>query len=208
MTHLGLCDLTGKTRVGVALEEALVNAMYHGNLEVSSDLRRDGDEPFYRRIESAAARRLIGADKSTVPRLSGAEAVFVVRDEGPGFDPALLPDPTDPANLGEAGGRGLLLIRAFMDEATFNAAGNEVTLVKPRPCLSDPILCVRPGVDRRRERKEQPENDPPVAHAPVLGRSKLIGVYFSPVAAAQSPAPAFNSKPSEKMTVRGLSAPL
>ena len=133
LMHLGLCDLTGKTRVGVALEEALVNAMYHGNLEVSSDLRRHGDEPFYRRIDERRRKTPYRSRQvHCAARLSGEEAVFVVRDEGPGFDPALLPDPTDPANLGEAGGRGLLLIRAFMDEVTFNAAGNEVTLVKRR----------------------------------------------------------------------------
>ena len=57
------------------------------------------------------------------------ESVYVVRDEGPGFDPANLPDPTDPANLEKASGRGLLLIRSFMDEVRHNASGNEITLV-------------------------------------------------------------------------------
>ena len=40
-------------------------------------------------------------------------AVFVVRDEGSGFDPSSIPDPTDPANLEKVSGRGLLLINAF-----------------------------------------------------------------------------------------------
>ena len=63
-------------------------------------------------------------------RLARDLAVFVVRDEGPGFDPAALPDPTDPANLDKVTGRGILLMRAFMDHVDFNARGNEVTMVK------------------------------------------------------------------------------
>ena len=56
----------------------------------------------------------------------------MVADEGHGFDPNTLPDPTDPANLERVGGRGLLLIRTFMNEVTFNKAGNAITLVKYR----------------------------------------------------------------------------
>jgi anti-sigma regulatory factor (Ser/Thr protein kinase) len=55
-----------------------------------------------------------------------------VRDEGRGFDPATLPDPLDPAQLETTTGRGLLLIRTFMDEVSFNATGNEITIVKRR----------------------------------------------------------------------------
>ncbi len=53
-----------------------------------------------------------------------------MEDEGAGFDPDSLPDPTDPENLMKAHGRGLLLVRTFMDEATHNAKGNALTLVK------------------------------------------------------------------------------
>jgi len=59
-----------------------------------------------------------------------AEVTFRVRDEGLGFDPAALPDPAEAANLERAEGRGLALIRAFLDGVRHNAAGNEVSLVK------------------------------------------------------------------------------
>jgi len=69
-------------------------------------------------------------------KLSRDRAVFVIRDDGDGFDPASLPDPTDPANLEKASGRGLLLMRTFMDEVSYNSIGNEVTLLKRRNSLS------------------------------------------------------------------------
>ena len=53
-----------------------------------------------------------------------------VHDEGPGFDPTSLPDPTDPANLARVSGRGLLLIQTFMDKVEFNEQGNRITLFK------------------------------------------------------------------------------
>jgi anti-sigma regulatory factor (Ser/Thr protein kinase) len=69
--------------------------------------------------------------------LTRDEARIIVRDEGPGFDVASLPDPRDPARIALASGRGILLMRSFLDEVGFNATGNQVTLVKrrsaPRP---------------------------------------------------------------------------
>jgi CheY-like chemotaxis protein/anti-sigma regulatory factor (Ser/Thr protein kinase) len=131
LVRLGLCDETALTRVCIALEEALLNAIFHGNLELSSDLRQDGDDPYYRLAEE----RCVSApfrDRQVfcTARLSRTEVSVTIRDEGSGFDPSTLPDPTDPANLGRIGGRGLLLIRTFMDSVTHNQVGNEITLVK------------------------------------------------------------------------------
>ncbi len=131
VSQLGVCGPSDRVRVGVALEEALLNGLYHGNLELSSDLRQDGSGAFERlaaerRFQAPyAARRL-----HVAVTVSAAEAVFVIRDEGPGFDVSKVPDPTDPENLEKASGRGLLLIRAFMDDVRHNATGNEITLVK------------------------------------------------------------------------------
>lgn len=126
-----LCDETAVTRVCIALEEALLNAIFHGNLELSSDLRQDDELIYYRAAEE---RRGLAPFRNRQvfcsARLSHADIRVTIRDEGPGFDPSTLPDPTDPANLGRIGGRGLLLIRTFMDSVTHNPTGNEITLVK------------------------------------------------------------------------------
>jgi CheY-like chemotaxis protein/anti-sigma regulatory factor (Ser/Thr protein kinase) len=130
---LELGDDNARLRVGIALEEALLNGMYHGNLEVSSELREGDGVSYYelaerrRRVPPYRDRRL-----HLDAQLSREAARFVVRDEGPGFDTASLPDPTDPANLEKCSGRGLLLIHTFMDEVRYNDAGNQITMVKRR----------------------------------------------------------------------------
>ena len=65
-------------------------------------------------------------------RLTRDEGIFVIRDQGAGFDPSKLPDPDDPSALERASGRGLLLMRAFMDDVSYDPTGSVVTLVKRR----------------------------------------------------------------------------
>ncbi len=129
--RLGVCAEADRVRVGIALEEALANALYHGNLDVSSELR--GTSGYYglihtRRFQSPYQERRIEVEA----RITQSEAAFTIRDEGAGFDPNALPDPTDPANIERASGRGIFLMRAFMDEVLYNEVGNSVVLVKRR----------------------------------------------------------------------------
>jgi CheY-like chemotaxis protein len=135
------CDQNGLIRIGVALEEAVLNGMYHGNLEVDSKLRQVDESHFHRLIEERRQHPPYSTRQlRVVARLSPSLAEFIVADEGPGFDPASLPDPTDPGNLDTIGGRGLLLIRTFMDEVRFNDRGNVITLLKnctPRPASNN-----------------------------------------------------------------------
>jgi CheY-like chemotaxis protein/anti-sigma regulatory factor (Ser/Thr protein kinase) len=133
LIEMGLCDLTGATRAGIAIEEALLNAVYHGNLEVSSDLRANGDEAFHalardRRTQEPYASRRV----RVTARLTTTSATFVIGDQGPGFDVSKIPDPTHPDFLEKPSGRGVLLMRTFMDEVRYNSTGNRVTLVKRR----------------------------------------------------------------------------
>ncbi|WP_437674034.1 response regulator [Sorangium sp. So ce131] len=128
--RMRLCDETGRIQVAVALREALVNAIVHGNLEVSSTLLDENPKAFSALVER---RRYEGPYRDrrvyVVARETRTEATYMVRDEGPGFDPRDLPDPTDLANLDKPSGRGLMLIRTFMDEVRHNEKGNEIWMV-------------------------------------------------------------------------------
>jgi len=137
--RLRLCARPDCLRLGVAIEEALLNAYYHGNLELSSSLREE-DHKLYeetarqRAGQSPYRERQIHIGVKVTP----TQAIYSVRDEGPGFDPSVLPDPTDPANLDRPCGRGMLLMRTFMDNIIYNDKGNEVTLFKERETDPEP----------------------------------------------------------------------
>ena len=90
----------------IALDEAFVNAVKHGNKNDAGKLVR------------------ITAD------LSAKEARFTIEDEGEGFNPREIPDPLDPTNLFKASGRGVLLIYNIMDEVEYNERGNSLTMIK------------------------------------------------------------------------------
>lgn len=90
----------------VALDEAFVNAVKHGNKYDTTKLVR------------------ITTDVST------AEARFTIEDEGEGFDVNSIPDPLDPENLFKTSGRGVLFIYNIMDEVAYNERGNRLTMVK------------------------------------------------------------------------------
>jgi CheY-like chemotaxis protein/anti-sigma regulatory factor (Ser/Thr protein kinase) len=130
---LPLADETERLRVGLALEEALTNAYYHGNLEVGAG---DGKADRQAHEQRAAERRFQAPYRDRRIRVSAKicrdEAVFVVRDEGPGFDVSRLPTATDLLDVEHGAGRGVVLMRTIMDEVRYNDAGNEITLIKRR----------------------------------------------------------------------------
>ncbi len=124
-------DRTERMRVGIALGEALLNAMHHGNLELNSDLRQVDERVYYdlgeqRRLQLPYNERRVRVHAS----LSRSEAVYTIEDEGPGFDARTVPDPRDPANIERVGGRGLMMIRLFMDAVEHNESGNRIVLRK------------------------------------------------------------------------------
>lgn len=132
--HIGslrLCDEHELVRIGVALHESLSNAINHGNLELDSELRQEDESIYY---ELAEARRVMWpyCDRKVqfFASLNGERVKFVIRDEGPGFNHQKVLDPTADDQIDRVGGRGLLLIRSFMDEVSYNRRGNELTLQK------------------------------------------------------------------------------
>lgn len=92
--------------IRLAIEEALSNAVKHGN-------------------------RFDPCKKITVKASVGGETMSVcIADEGAGFDPAFVPDPTAEENIEKPSGRGIMLMRAYMDQVSFNDRGNEVRMLK------------------------------------------------------------------------------
>ncbi len=94
--------------IKLALEEALVNAIKHGN-------QMDPD------------KQVVVAYTITANRFD-----IRITDEGQGFNPEDVPDPTAPENLERPCGRGLLLIRGFMTEVQYHGNGNSVSMCKVR----------------------------------------------------------------------------
>ena len=92
--------------IRLALEEALSNAIKHGN-------KLDADK-----VVKVEAR--VGADAADIH----------IRDEGEGFDRDDIPDPTLEENLAKCSGRGVLLIEAYMSEATWSDGGRHLHMVK------------------------------------------------------------------------------
>lgn len=127
-------DETEQLRVNIALHEAIRNAMHHGNLELSSDLRQINPDAYY---EEAERRRHLEpyTHRHVYFRVceTPEESHFHIRDEGAGFDISKVEhDPTDPMHLESPSGRGLFLMRMFMDEIRYNEKGNELTMIHRR----------------------------------------------------------------------------
>ncbi len=137
LRQIEFCDEADVIRIGMALAEAIDNAVDHGNLELDSALREQSDTA-YREEAAQRALRPPFRDRTVhiTARLSQQEATYIVRDQGSGFDVNSLPDPTDPENLLLPSGRGVLLIRTFMDEVSFNDQGNELTMIKRRSVVA------------------------------------------------------------------------
>jgi CheY-like chemotaxis protein len=133
LKHVSLHQGDGDLHLPIALHEALVNAMTHGNLEVPGDLRETDSNAYLECIKQRQVTPPYSDRRVHVTALETRdELTYVIRDEGPGFDTSALPDPTDTDDLKNSSGRGLFLIRTFMDEVRFNATGNEITMIRHR----------------------------------------------------------------------------
>lgn len=94
--------------IHLAMEEAIMNAIRHGN-------KCDPEKEVQIQIE-----------------ISEDHFYGCITDQGSGFNPADVPDPTAEENLEKGSGRGVMMINNFVDEATYNAKGNSVVLKKKR----------------------------------------------------------------------------
>jgi serine/threonine-protein kinase RsbW len=111
--------------IGVAIRECVINAIKHGN-------------------QSDVAKRVF-VDFETAWRDECPELAIRVRDQGDGFDPETLANPLAPENLLKASGRGIFLIRTFMDDVQLGRAaegGMEIRMTKrvlPAGAAGDPV---------------------------------------------------------------------
>jgi len=131
----GVCPAGQSARLGMALHEALSNSVVHGNLEISSELRQ-GDEGAFARALAVRA-----ADPHYVSRVveisvdfDGSRCEWTLTDQGKGFDVDRV-DQSEPANeadLLRPSGRGILMMRALMDEVRYDAGGRRVILTLRR----------------------------------------------------------------------------
>lgn len=134
LTRLGFESESFRTQIGMALMEALSNAIIHGNLEVGSELRDQGTGAYYDLIQKRCGEEPYHRRKVLcVARETPGQVEYMIEDEGPGFDPASLPDPEAPESLTRVRGRGLLLIHTFMDTVRHNEKGNRITMTKKGP---------------------------------------------------------------------------
>lgn len=94
--------------ITMAVREAAANAVFHGN-------------------HNEESKQITASFENT-----GRQLIFCIADQGEGLDPSKLPDPTEPENLMRSSGRGIFLIRSFMDEVHFRQLhpGTELTLIK------------------------------------------------------------------------------
>ena len=126
----GLKCRVSEPQICMALEEAIANAVYHGNLEVDSSLKEDCCNKFKQLVEERQ-KELPWKDRSIriSMLISSLGAWITIRDQGPGFDVRKrLNAAPDPEKL-LASGRGLVMMKAFTDELFYNEQGNCVTMV-------------------------------------------------------------------------------
>ena len=108
LTRVGF-DEGAAFAIRLALEEAIVNGFRHGN-------RNDPTKVVFFRS-----------------RIDDKSAWFEIEDQGPGFDPKAIPDPTDQFNIEMPSGRGVMLIKAYMTDAEYVPPGNKLRRTSRKP---------------------------------------------------------------------------
>jgi len=135
LAGLQCCSASDRMHAGIALEEAMLNAVLAGNLEMEAQQVQEARS----RMRQGHRSELVESRRQTKPfsdrvawvhaSISREEATFVIRDEGLGFDVSGVPEKHNAETLEHREGRGLVLMKNFMDDVHFNQEGNEVTMI-------------------------------------------------------------------------------
>jgi CheY-like chemotaxis protein len=145
LSRIGAGNVAERIRTSVALEEALLNAMYHGNLEISEDdlaagRAGPGQDSLTRLIEQRRGLPHCRDRKVDLDvHVSKLGARFIIRDQGGGFDPQARTANRLDDYFEHGKNRGLMLMLSLMDEVGFNGVGNEVTLVRNSDLMRDQL---------------------------------------------------------------------
>jgi CheY-like chemotaxis protein/anti-sigma regulatory factor (Ser/Thr protein kinase) len=134
MEMLRLGDEPQRRQVSVAIEEAMLNAMLHGNLELPEHRVQEVRQT----LHAGKTSEILDNQRKKAPfdqrrvriaiDLTHTRAQFVIRDQGKGFDTTKIPAADAPESISNMGRRGLTLIRNFMDDVTFKENGAEIHL--------------------------------------------------------------------------------
>ena len=119
------------TKLAICLQECLSNAIIHGNFGLNSELKEADWNAFdslikAREIDPKFSKKAVTILFQQTPSLMR----FTISDQGLGFNPDDLPDPTDPSSWLKLSGRGILFIRSYMDEVHWNEVGNQIVMSK------------------------------------------------------------------------------
>jgi anti-sigma regulatory factor (Ser/Thr protein kinase) len=131
----GVCDEARARKLELALHEALTNSVVHGNLEVASKLKDDDSDAFARALAERGADPAYSGRTVTIGvDCDGERCRWSLTDEGRGFDVETVLRQIEPTeeNLLTPSGRGILMMRAFLDEVRFEAGGRRVVMTLHR----------------------------------------------------------------------------
>jgi hypothetical protein len=144
--HCGVCQETRAGKLMVALLEGMSNAVIHGNLELGSELKEQGDDSFAQALaERASDPRLCGRVVDIRVAYDGETCHWVITDEGNGFDVARVLERclSDDPEVLLASGRGILMMTSFLDGIRYEMGGRQLILTLKR----------HSGEEKRREQR-------------------------------------------------------
>ncbi|MCK4797112.1 MAG: ATP-binding protein [Spirochaetes bacterium] len=133
LTQVGLVDEDQSENIKFGIQEILINAIEHGNLDISYKektmlLKKGYDLPQI--IEKYSKRIKYSKRKVSIEfTLTREKAIYVIKDQGKGFDWRALSDFSDSKKLILEHGRGIMISKRYFDELNYNEKGNEVTLI-------------------------------------------------------------------------------
>ena len=134
----GVCQEAQASRVMLALHEGLTNAVVHGNLELSSELKERDDNSFAEALAARSADPFFSSRKVEIDvEYDGTCCQWVFTDQGKGFDVDRILGRQESDEPLLASGRGILMMRAFMDDMRYESGGRRLILTLGRPAAQE-----------------------------------------------------------------------